>query len=53
MEGQGTEINIYRMINKVNQLRDEKEKQNKLRTIWILFLDFAKAYDMVNHKKLF
>ena len=53
MEGQGTEINIYRMINKVNQLRDEKEKQNLLQTIWILFLDFAKAYDVVNHNLLF
>ena len=44
MEGQGTELNIYRLIKKVDKLIKEQEN-NKT---WILFLDFAKAYDMVN-----
>ena len=49
MEGKGTEINIYRLINQVNKFKDNSEKE----LIWILFLDFAKAYDMVDHNLLF
>ena len=45
MEGQGTEINIYRLLNQLNKL--QLNENNKM--IWILFLDFTKAYDMVDH----
>ena len=50
MEGQGTELNIYRMLRKIEELENTKEQEE---IIWILFLDFAKAYDMVNHQRLF
>ena len=50
MEGQGTEINIFRTIQKITELREEKREDEK---IWMLFIDFAKAYDTVNHEILF
>ena len=49
MEGIGTEINVYKMLTKIEELKNDKNGKKK----WILFLDFAKAYDMVNHDILF
>ncbi len=49
MEGYGTEINIYKMIRKIEELKTNKNQTKK----WILFLDFAKAYDTIDHKILF
>ena len=49
MEGQGTELNIYRLLNRIERLENTPTDEKT----WILFVDFAKAYDVVNHKKLF
>ncbi len=49
MEGFGTEINIYKMLKKIEELKTNKSKKKK----WILFLDFAKAYDTIDLNKLF
>ena len=49
MEGKGTQLNIYRAINRTERLRALKPKERT----WIFFVDFAKAYDMVNHDRLF
>ncbi len=44
-----TEINIYKMLKKIEELKANKNQNKK----WMLFLDFAKAYDTVDHKILF
>ena len=38
------------MLNKIQEL---KELNKKEKILWLLFLDFTKAYDMVNHEILF
>ena len=49
MEGYGTETNIYKLLLKMEELRTRNNGKKK----WILFIDFAKAYDLVNHHILF
>ena len=44
MEG-GTEINIYKMLKKIEELKKNNNDEKK----WILFLDFAKAYDTIDY----
>ena len=49
MEGQGTEINIFNMNLQIQKLQQEFPEDR----IWLFFIDFQKAYDMVNHKILY
>ena len=49
MEGQGTELNIYKMLMRLHKL----DKLNKKDILWVFFVDFSKAYDVVNHKILY
>ncbi len=49
MEGFGTEINIYKMLKKIEELKANKTLKKK----WILFLDFARAYDTIDLDILF
>ena len=49
MEGQGTELNVYRTINRVKKLQDKNPNEKT----WLFFVDFSKAYDRVDHNILF
>ena len=49
IKGCGTELNLLRLKQRINDVKKERNKFNK----YLVFIDLKNAYDKVIHKKLF
>ena len=49
IKGCGTELNLLRLKQRINDVKKERNKFNK----YLVFIDLKNAYDKVIHTKLF